>query len=68
MWTRDEEITYRLVTSEDANVNAGLDFDDVAHRQEPPEQEGRREVEVKIPAGTRTFEVLRFTTMHDQKG
>jgi len=26
------------------------------------------EVEVKIPSGSRTFEVLRFTTLHDQKG
>jgi len=25
-------------------------------------------VEVKIPAGSRTFEVLRFTTLHEQKG
>jgi transcription elongation factor GreA len=65
---KNEEITYRLVTSEDANVSQGLiSTTSPIGRSLLNKREGD-EVEVKIPSGTRTFEILRFATMHEQKG
>ena len=40
--TKDEEIKYKLVTSEEADVGQGLDFDDVSDRQGPARKESRR--------------------------
>ena len=61
---KDEKITYKLVTSEDANVTAGLiSTTSPIGRSLLNKREGET-VEVKIPSGTRTFEVLSFTTMH----
>jgi transcription elongation factor GreA len=63
---KNEEITYKLVTSEDANVTQGLiSTTSPIGRSLLNKREGDT-VEVKIPSGTRTFEVLRFTTMHDK--
>jgi len=65
---KNEEVTYRLVTSEDADVTKGLiSTTSPIGRSLLNKKEGD-EVEVKIPAGSRTFEVRRFTTLHDQKG
>jgi transcription elongation factor GreA len=65
---KDEEVTYRLVTSEDADVVKGLiSTTSPIGRSLLNKREGDS-VDVKIPAGTRSFEILRFTTMHDQKG
>lgn len=62
---KNEEITYKLVTSEDANVAAGLiSTTSPIGRSLLNKREGDT-VEVKIPSGTRTFDILRFTTMHD---
>src|SRR5215475_12214142 len=64
---KNEEITYKLVTSEDANVAAGLiSTTSPIGRSLLNKREGDI-VEVKIPSGTRTFEIISFTTMHDQK-
>src|SRR5438477_3524242 len=64
---KNEEITYRLVTSEDANAPAGLiSTTSPIGRSLLNKREGDS-VEVKIPSGTRTFEILSFTTMHDSK-
>ncbi|HET9220500.1 MAG TPA: transcription elongation factor GreA [Terriglobia bacterium] len=65
---KGEEITYRLVTSEDANVNQGLISTTSPIGKGLLNKKEGDEVEVKIPSGSRTFEVLRFTTLHDQKG
>lgn len=63
---KDEKITYKLVTSEDANVSQGLiSTTSPIGRSLLNKREGDT-VEVKIPSGTRTFEILSFTTMHDQ--
>ena len=63
---KNEEITYRLVTSEDANVVAGLiSTTSPIGRSLLNKREGDT-VEVKIPSGTRTFEIISFTTMHDR--
>src|SRR5688572_21428018 len=62
---KNEEIAYKLVTSEDANAPAGLiSTTSPIGRSLLNKREGDT-VEVKIPAGTRTFAILRFTTMHD---
>ena len=64
---KNEEITYKLVTTEDANVSEGqISTTSPIGRSLLNKREGDT-VEVKIPSGTRTFEVLRFTTMHDAK-
>src|SRR5437764_7251685 len=64
---KDEKITYKLVTSEDANVTAGLisTTSPIGHSL-LNKREGDT-VEVKIPSGTRTFEILSFTTMNDNQ-
>jgi transcription elongation factor GreA len=64
---KDEEITYKLVTSEDANVVEGLiSTTSPIGRSLLNKREGDT-VEVKIPSGIRTFEILSFTTMHDER-
>ena len=65
---KGEEVTYRLVTSEDANVTLGLILRTSPIGKSLLNKKEGDEVEVKIPAGMRTFEVVRFTTLHDQKG
>jgi transcription elongation factor GreA len=63
---KDEKITYKLVTSEDANVVNGLiSTTSPIGRSLLNKREGDT-VDVKIPSGTRRFEILSFTTMHDQ--
>jgi transcription elongation factor GreA len=64
---KNEEITYKLVTSEDANVAEGLISTTSPIGRSLLNKRDGDTVEVKIPAGTRTFEVIRFTTMHDQQ-
>jgi transcription elongation factor GreA len=65
---KNEEITYTLVTSEDANVVKGLiSTTSPIGRSLLNKHEGDT-VDVKIPSGTRTFEILSFTTMHDKQG
>jgi transcription elongation factor GreA len=62
---KNEEITYKLVTSEDANAPAGLiSTTSPIGRSLLNKREGDT-VEVKIPAGTRTFAIISFITMHD---
>jgi len=64
---KDEEVTYRLVTSEDANVSQGLISTTSPIGKSLLNKKEGDEVEVVIPAGRRTFEILRFTTLHEQK-
>jgi Transcription elongation factor len=64
---KNEKVSYRLVTSEDADVTRGLiSTTSPIGRSLLNKREGDT-VEVKIPSGTRVFEVLHFTTMHDQQ-
>src|SRR5437016_13078791 len=64
---KNEQITYKLVTTEDANVTEGLiSTTSPIGRSLLNKREGDT-VEVKIPSGTRTFEILSFTTMHDSQ-
>ena len=64
---KNEEVTYRLVTSEDADAPKGLiSTTSPIGRSLLNKREGDT-VEVKIPSGTRTFEIISFTTMHDNQ-
>ena len=55
------------MTSEDADVTKGLiSTTSPIGRSLLNKREGDT-VEVKIPSGTRVFEILHFTTMHDQQ-
>ena len=64
---KNEEITYTLVTSEDANAPKGLISTTSPIGRSLLNKRQGDEVEVKIPAGTRTFEILKFATMHEGK-
>ena len=64
---KNEEVRYKLVTSEDANAPEGLiSTTSPIGRSLLNKHEGDT-VEVKIPSGTRTFEIISFTTMHDSQ-
>ena len=63
---KNQETTYELVTSEDASVDRGLISTTSPIGRSLLNKRDGDTVEVKIPSGTRTFEVLRFTTMYDR--
>lgn len=65
---KEEEITYKLVTSEDSDVSGGaISTTSPIGRSLLGKQDGDT-VDVRIPAGARSFEVISFTTMHDEEG
>src|SRR6266550_3394717 len=64
---KNEEITYKLVTSEDANVVEGLISTTSPIGRSLLNKRKGDTVEAKIPSGTRTFEIISFTTMHDKQ-
>jgi transcription elongation factor GreA len=64
---KDEKITYKLVTSEDANAAQGMISTTSPIGRSLLNKRDGDTVEVKIPSGTRTFEVLSFITMHDDQ-
>jgi transcription elongation factor GreA len=63
--SKDEEFTYKLVTSEEADAAKGLiSTSSPIGRALIGKQEGD-EVKVAIPGGSRTMEILKLTTIHD---
>src|SRR2546423_4243962 len=62
---KDEKATYKLVTSTDVNVTLGLISTTSPIGRGLLNKKQGETVEVAIPSGTRTFEILSFTTMHD---
>src|SRR5947199_3422923 len=63
---RDEEVTYRLVTPEESDPPAGLiSTVSPVGRSLMGKEEGD-EVTVTTPAGSRTFEIKRLKTLHDE--
>jgi transcription elongation factor GreA len=63
--TKDEEITYRLVTSEDADVAAGrISTTSPIGKGLLGKQVGDT-VKVQIPGGTREMEIIQLLTIHD---
>jgi transcription elongation factor GreA len=63
---RDEEVTYRLVTPEESDPQQGLiSTTSPVGRSLMGKVEGD-EVVVRTPAGARTFEIRRMSTLHDE--
>lgn len=64
--TRDEEVTYRLVTPEESDPAGGfISTVSPVGRSLMGKEEGD-EVTVATPAGSRTFEIKRLKTLHDE--
>jgi transcription elongation factor GreA len=64
----DEEVTYRLVTPEESDpVSGQISTTSPVGRSLMGKEEGD-EVVVTTPAGSRTFEIRRLLTLHDQAG
>lgn len=63
---REEEVTYRLVTSEESDPQAGLISTTSPVGKSLMGKEEGDEVVVRAPAGSRRFEIRRLTTLHDE--
>lgn len=63
--TKDEEITYRLVTSEDADVHKGLISTSSPIGRGLLGKKVGDVVTIQIPDGKREMEILQLTTIHD---
>lgn len=66
--TKDEELTYKLVTSEEADANHGLISTSSPIGRGLLNRQVGDEVRITIPGGTRTMEILKLTTIHDESG
>src|SRR5437660_7313932 len=64
--TRDEEVTYRLVTPEESDPSAGMISTVSPIGRSLMGKEPGDEVVVSIPSGSRRFEIRRLTTLHDE--
>jgi transcription elongation factor GreA len=64
---RNEEVTYRLVTSEESSPPEGLISTTSPVGKSLMGKEEGDEVVVRTPAGARNFEIRQLTTLHDQK-
>ena len=65
---RDEEVTYRLVTPEESDPNAGLISTTSPVGRSLMGREEGDEVTVRTPAGARRFEIKKLKTLHDEAG
>lgn len=63
---REEEMTYRLVTSEESDPAAGLISTTSPIGRSLMGREEGDEVKVTTPAGARQFEIRRLRTLHDE--
>ena len=63
---RDEDITYRLVTSEESDPPAGLISTTSPIGRSLMGREEGDEVRVTTPAGSRVFEIKSLKTLHDE--
>ena len=62
---KEDEITYKLVTSEEADANAGMISTGSPIGRGLLGKQVGDEVKIPIPGGSRTLEILRLTTIHD---
>ena len=63
----EEEVTYRLVTSEEADVKSGLiSTTSPIGRSLMSRQQGD-EGEIRTPRGLRSYEILELTTIHENE-
>lgn len=63
---REEEVTYRLVTTEESDPQSGFISTTSPVGKSLMGKEEGDEVTVRTPAGARTFEIRQLTTLHDQ--
>lgn len=63
---RDEEVTYRLVTAEESDPQAGLISTASPVGKSLMGREEGDEVVVSTPRGARKFEIRRLTTLHEE--
>ncbi|MDX2031226.1 MAG: transcription elongation factor GreA [Blastocatellia bacterium] len=63
---RDEEITYRLVTPEEADYEKGLISTSSPIGKSLLNKEEGDEVKVQTPNGVRNFEIVKLSTIHDE--
>lgn len=63
---KHEEITYRLVTSEEADVSKGMISTNSPIGRGLLGKQVGDEARFQIPGGVREFEILKLTTIHDQ--
>lgn len=64
---RDEEVTYRLVTPEESDPQAGLISTTSPVGRSLMGREEGDEVIVQAPAGQRHFEIRKLSTLHDEE-
>src|SRR5438093_4873780 len=64
--TREEEVTYRLVTPEESDPAAGMMSTVSPIGRSLMGKEAGDEVVVTIPSGSRRFEIRRLKTLHDE--
>jgi transcription elongation factor GreA len=65
---RDEEVTYQLVTPEEADFEKGLISTASPIGKSLLNKEEGDEVKVQTPAGVREFEIVKLRTIHDEDG
>lgn len=65
---KDEEITYRLVASEEADVSKGRISTGSPIGRGLLGKEVGDVVRIQIPGGTREMEIMKLTTIHDLEG
>ncbi len=63
---KDEEYTYKLVTSEEADVSNGLISASSPIGRGLVGKEVGDTVKISIPGGMREFEIVKLTTVHDE--
>jgi len=63
--TRDEEVTYYLVTSEESDATAGKISTNSPIGRGLLNKKVGDEVKIQIPSGVRNMEILRLTTIHE---
>ena len=64
---KEEEVTYRLVTSEESDVANGLISTSSPIGRGLVGKEVGDTVKIQIPGGWREMEILRLTTIHDEE-
>ncbi len=64
---RDEDVTYKLVTSEESDPDKGLISTVSPIGQGLMGKEEGDEVKIKTPNGWRNFEIKQLTTIHEQR-
>ncbi len=62
---KDEEVTYKLVTSEDADVHQGRISTSSPIGRGLVGKKAGDTARIQIPGGTKELEILRLTTIHD---